>query len=1358
MRVYVSSTKIDFEPERRAVIDWLVEMGHQPVHSYVANSESVRDSCLEDVDSCDLYILLLGYRYGFRPEKDNSERLSITQLEYRRARTKPRIALLRTSIPDATLSSVENPEDLTAVLAFRAEVSRDVTPAQFKDAAGLIGALSAGLEKAIRTRRDEGASTRPAPGDGWQWPVPWDFSAFLTSKRALFTGRDWLFGEIEAWLHQPAPRDLLLRADFGVGKSAFVAELVARDGAKESVERRIAALHVCQHDTRETLRASTFVKGLAAQLAQNLPGYRARVESNAMARQQLDRAEEDPGSAFEAAILNPLAGVHHQGAHLIIIDALDESLDLEETETRGGTLVKLLAEKVPRFPSWVRFLVTTRNNPAVVERIRFGFAPKELDGEARLNLDDIRTYVHRRCSIEPLVSALRTAGVDADIVASRLCEKSRGKFLYVVRALDDVTNGWRSVGDLDLLPSGMEAFYVDAFQRRFEGAARDYGTARRLLGVIAAARQPMTPELIGEVLGVDVSSLKAQRAASLTDFIRVRDGEWTFDHASLREWLTSPDDSGTPRAGTFAVDLNASRAALADWASARFEAHGSSAPLHIFRYLPAYLSDSGRTTALKALLGNVLWLEAKLTHLGPHAVLADFRFGPGDAPALGLVARALDSCVHILSTDPRQVRGQLLGRLEPGMAPSLAPLLDTWRRSPSAGSRAGATEDAWLEPLTPSLPPPGDLIRVLAGHSDIIQTCAFSPDGQSLLSASADGTARLWTINGETIAILDAGAGPINYATFSRRGDSVITTYESNSARIWNRAGGLVRVLEATSPVLWAEFSPDDQLVAVTCRDREAQIWRGNGELLATLKGHTRRVVFVTFSPDGQTIATTSRDGTARLWRTDGLCIAELAGHRDLVPRARFSPDGSRVLTVSSDGTATLWDLEGRSLLQLDGHTGPINDAAFNDDGSLIVTGSNDNTARLWRPTGEPVAVLKGHAGWVNHVSFSPGGPLVVTASSDNTARLWQTTGQLVAVLRGHSSWVVDAEFSPDPGFIVTCANDGTLRVWTYNASRMAPRTVHSDLITSVAFSADGNTVLTTSNDRTAVVWDRTGRAVHTLRGHTEWVTSGQVLRDGRIITAAADATARLWRPPDDDGITFEGHAASLNHVTVSPDGRLIATASNDCTARIWRTSGELRATLDGHLDSVNHVAFSGDGELVVTSSSDTTAMVWRSDGNRVSTLSGHSGWVTGAWFGPDGTVVSCSEDGTARVWTMRNDSPTILSGHGDAVVDARFSPDGKTVITASRDGRARLWRTNGDPVGVLDSRREPLTRAIFADDRTVITCGRDGTVRVLRDGATVASLNVDAPVEAMEFNRGLIVCGDVLGGVHFLLVHPPTA
>jgi Domain of unknown function (DUF4062) len=57
-KVYVSSTIADLTEERRAVLDWLRLARHQAVDSYLPDSDTVRDSCLDDVAGCDLYPVL----------------------------------------------------------------------------------------------------------------------------------------------------------------------------------------------------------------------------------------------------------------------------------------------------------------------------------------------------------------------------------------------------------------------------------------------------------------------------------------------------------------------------------------------------------------------------------------------------------------------------------------------------------------------------------------------------------------------------------------------------------------------------------------------------------------------------------------------------------------------------------------------------------------------------------------------------------------------------------------------------------------------------------------------------------------------------------------------------------------------------------------------------------------------------------------------------------------------------------------------------------------------------------------------------------------------------------------------------
>jgi tetratricopeptide (TPR) repeat protein len=150
-RVYVSSTKLDLEQEREAVIHWLVQAEHQPRHSYVADDETVRASCLSDVLDSEAYVLILGHRYGYIPADENPHARSITELEYNCAigAKIPCIVLIAQSISDVALTDIQNQALYAKVQAFRALVESAHRPALYHDKAELIAALAAGLQRAL---------------------------------------------------------------------------------------------------------------------------------------------------------------------------------------------------------------------------------------------------------------------------------------------------------------------------------------------------------------------------------------------------------------------------------------------------------------------------------------------------------------------------------------------------------------------------------------------------------------------------------------------------------------------------------------------------------------------------------------------------------------------------------------------------------------------------------------------------------------------------------------------------------------------------------------------------------------------------------------------------------------------------------------------------------------------------------------------------------------------------------------------------------------------------------------------------------------------------------------------------------
>lgn len=618
----------------------------------------------------------------------------------------------------------------------------------------------------------------------------------------------------------------------------------------------------------------------------------------------------------------------------------------------------------------------------------------------------------------------------------------------------------------------------------------------------------------------------------------------------------------------------------------------------------------------------------------------------------------------------------------------------------------------------------------LKGHSDLVLQASFSPDGARILTASADGSARIWDATAAIVTELKGHSRSVRSATFSRDGKWIVTASLDGTARVWDAATGETRaeLRGHTRDVTSAAFSPDGTMIVTASDDGTARVWDAQtGANLSQLLGHAAPVTSAAFSPDGTRIVTSSGDSSARLWNaSSGTSLLELKGHSDWVFSAVFSPDGKRVVTASSDNTARVWDAEfGASLFELKGHSSWVGVAAFSPDGTLIVTASDDSTARVWETaTGASKAVLKGHMSWVRSAVFSPDGKRIVTASRDEAAMVWDArSGTSLARLMGHSKGVNSAAFSPDGTGIVTASADGTARVWTAETGpKAATLEGETSGIISAALSPDWTRIVSASLDNTARVWDAsTGVRVAELGGHTNWVRAASFSPDGlRIATASRDDTARVWDAATGTLLTpLRGHSKGVTSATFSPDSKRIVTTSGDGTARVWDvTTGAGMAELKGHTSTVFSAAFSPDGKRIVTASWDDTARVWdAATGNFLVELRGHTNPVMSAAFSPDGTrVVTASLDDTARVWDATTGAyQTELKGHEGRVFSAVFSPDGTRIVTASLDGSARVWDSlSGSSLAELNEQASQFVLATFSDDGTrIMTVSADSTVMV---------------------------------------------
>lgn len=580
-------------------------------------------------------------------------------------------------------------------------------------------------------------------------------------------------------------------------------------------------------------------------------------------------------------------------------------------------------------------------------------------------------------------------------------------------------------------------------------------------------------------------------------------------------------------------------------------------------------------------------------------------------------------------------------------------------------------------------------VNRLEAHTSGVLDVGYSPNSQMVVTASGDGTARLWSASGQLLQVLTGHQ------------DSVYS----------------------------AEFSPDGRTIATASGDQSAKLWNLQGELLQTLTGHQDTVLRVAFSPDGQTLATASKDGEIKLWSRDGSLLRTFAGGTMAILDISFSPDGQTLATAGEDQTVKLWSLTGAVLNTLDGHKDWVSSVAFAPDGETLAATSKDGTVLLWGRAGQLRQTLIGHRDWVRDVAFSDDGQRLATVSDDKTIQIWSRdaiSGEFLPskTLVGHINPVYGVSFSRDGGHLVSGSQDDTAKIWRLTSLNTVQRTAHRNGVFDVAINAAGDRMATVSDDRQVKIWDLQGNLKSLVNSHRAPIYGISFSPNGdRIATASGDQTVKLWNRRGDLQQSLE-LGQGVYGVAFSPSGELLAAGGAGGAVKLWSQNGELLADLDGHGELVNDVAFSPMAPIIGTASWDKTAKLWDLEGNELVTLKGHTSEVVAIAFSPIGEVVAtASSDKTVKLWDLQGKELETFKGHGSAITDVNFSPDGDTLVTSDQEGAVKLWGIAGEELIHLSSHDQTVYGVQFTPNgNSLVTASADGTV-VIWELDTLAGL-----------------------------------
>ena len=285
-----------------------------------------------------------------------------------------------------------------------------------------------------------------------------------------------------------------------------------------------------------------------------------------------------------------------------------------------------------------------------------------------------------------------------------------------------------------------------------------------------------------------------------------------------------------------------------------------------------------------------------------------------------------------------------------------------------------------------------------------------------------------------------AHTGDILCVAFSSNGETVISGSADTTLKLWNiNTGKIIKTFFGhEEPVLSAAFSPDGKMIISGSMDKTLKLWDvESGNIIQTFSGHDNQVASVAFFPNGKKVISGSADTTLKIWDIEtGRFLKNLRGHLDTVTCVAFSSQG-KIISGSADGTLKLWDHNGEYLDTFSGHekgdTSEVFSVAFSPNTeTTVISGGADGSLKLWNVEAESILkTFLGHKDSINTVAFSPDGKTILSGSSDTMLKLWDVeTGKSIRTFSGHSKPVFGVAFSPKDQKAISASGDATLKLW----------------------------------------------------------------------------------------------------------------------------------------------------------------------------------------------------------------------------------------------------------------------------------------------------------------------------------------
>lgn len=583
------------------------------------------------------------------------------------------------------------------------------------------------------------------------------------------------------------------------------------------------------------------------------------------------------------------------------------------------------------------------------------------------------------------------------------------------------------------------------------------------------------------------------------------------------------------------------------------------------------------------------------------------------------------------------------------------------------------------------------------GHIGAVRALAFSADGTWVASAGEDRQIYIWdttTWRPKHIIITDHNQ-TIN--TIAILGDSIFSASADGTLTRWDVSGDKSTFFVGHENAVWSiAVHPNGELLASGGEGGMLILWDINtGEIRQQISdAHADTIYSLAFSPDGSILATGGADNRVRFWDSlTGELLADGAGeHTNWVSAIAFSPSGKQVASAGADSRLILWDVATFAPIQSVTLTDDvwIRGLTYSATGEMMALAGLDGTLRLWDAVNGRMldSVYRGHQSGIWAVATSPFGNQFITGGLDGAVIVWDFTPPYRpathAFITGREA--LSMAIHPNGESMAVGLSNGFIQLWDINSKTPITRlNEHEVGVSALAYSPSGAFLASIDLNKRLIIWDMTDTTiVYQAIINEATLTPMIVFADETHIYLAGEGGLLRVDIPDGVITSISLDGVGMTSLAMSKDGQWLALGMIDGDIVMLNLRDDTRVPmyLEAHTGAVTALSFAENRSILVSASRDNTLIVWDYVNQRplYEPLRAHTDWVLDVVIAPDERMMaSAGRDQTVILWDLSTTRPlgSPFTGHRGWIQHLVFAPSGDRLYSAGLDGVVFEWMTS---------------------------------------------------------------------------------